>query len=79
MFSHFLVLFSIQKIEGSKIGGEMVEKEPKFFFVFFGSRSFYFLRLKDVSVFFWIMANSTPDDPKVNEDNSGTNKSCARF
>ena len=28
--------------------------------------------LKDGSVFFWIIPNSTPDNPKVNEDNSGT-------
>jgi hypothetical protein len=35
--------------------------------------------LKVVSVFFWIIPNSTPDNTKVNEDNSETNKNCARF
>ena len=38
-----------------------------------------FVFLKDVSVFSRIMANSTQGNTTVNKDNSGTNKSCARF
>ena len=38
-----------------------------------------YLSLKESSVFFRIIPNSTPDNTKVNEDNSRTNKSCARF
>ena len=39
----------------------MVEKAPKFFFVFFGSRSFYFLRLSHLKSLSIKMAHSLPN------------------
>ena len=39
----------------------MVEKAPKFFFVFFGSRSFYFLRLSHLKPISIKMAHSLPN------------------
>ena len=39
----------------------MVEKAPKFFFVFFGSRSFYFLRLSHLKPILIKMAHSLPN------------------